>query len=984
MNFEVFSYWNTDELIALFNAVASLANSSDFLGLVRLLAIVALISITIAVLAGRSQLEDMWRWVIMLAFLHGLLLVPKATVLVIDRTSANPNPQPVANVPLGVALLAGGVSQIGDWLTTSFETVFSLPGDVQFSRSGTLFGARVVRDILMARSGSPVLSANMMDFIRECVYPEFATGFVPPHEIVRQPDIWAYLSGRTNIARYVELRELPAGVMMDPQTCPEAYAVLTGQIDTVVGSTIGDLANALNPTVPLAMRQALTQSQIVTSANLYTSIAASAPEIIRQGMVMNQFLDAQYKIPAQIGDAATATTALAEVQALRSTSESYKVMAAVGQQVMPKMRNIIEMVQYALAPLALLIVVVLGHYGIRALAMYAKSLLWIQLWPPLYAVMNFIVTMYSSKQADAMAHGGMSMMTYTYLNNLMISDQAIAGMIAAVGVPTIAWMMVEGLSLGAAAFSSVLRSPVGAEAARFAAAASQGNVSMGQLGVDNQTMWQYNTQPITRTGAPVHYSAGSNGIITTHLANGQEAFDSSLIRHNTSMRLTFGERMASTFQQQSESAQTAAASDMVTSAKMYASGLQQAFDFARFHGISERTGTQTGTSSQIGFSQAVNESREVANTFARDHGLSQIQGAEILGLAQASMQNPKATEWVSPLSVAAAAKMTGKSTAQAEQVLKSAIGYLHKDGHAEALNRVEQAARNTSFDTADESSRRVVEGISSNFSESRTYADMATAHYQRSESYKEMAGQLKESSGAFEASMYHRFMGWMSTQYNSYLGRNFDGPTVSEMAEKNPELLMPFLDSFYRDHMESFVTANAPRLNSPDDIRHFFNEQAQTMAGPESMRASHASARSAVAGAAEETGNVTLDATVTSELPEKFDHARERVIQAMGAGMANVEGQGDPLKEKASSMTEPGAQPLMGVAGTNAAASVLPDSLGSRLLEKIPGVDIPVGAPGSAVPEAQQQRIGGGGSRDPVMDTVRQVLPNVTKGKSGE
>ena len=964
MNYEIYSYWNATELVTLFNAVAALTNSSNFLGLLRLLAIIALISVAMVVVAGRGRMDDMWRWVVLLTLFHGLLLVPKATVVIVDHTSTNPTPQLVGNVPVGIAALAGTVSKIGDFLTTSFETVFSLPNDVQFRKSGTLFGARVVREILVARSGSPVLSANMMDFIRECVYPEFVTGFVPPHELIRQPDIWSYLNNKTNIARYVEIRQIPSGIMMLPKTCPEAYTEMSTQINTVVATSITDLGNALNPHVPLASRQALTQSQIMTSANLYTSISSAAPEIIRQGMVMNLFLDAQYKIPAQIGDTATATTALAEVQALRSTSESYKVMASIGQQVMPMMRNIIEMIQYALAPLALLIIVVLGQYGLAAFGMYAKSLLWIQLWPPLYAVMNFIITMYSAKQADALANGGMSMVTYTYLNNLMISDQAIAGMIAAVGIPTISWMIVSGLALGASAFGNVLGSPMGAEAARFASAASQGNINMGSLNVDNQTMGQYSLAPNTHVGAPVRRDVASNGIITTTTADGHQVFDSSLIRHNTSMRLTFGERMASTFQQQSESAQSAATSEMVTSGKMYATGLQQAFDFVKTRGSSERSGTQTGTSSQIGFSQAVNEAREITNNFATDHGFSQKQSAEILGTAQAMLKSPKALNSLLPLAAQATATITGGSSARAEQTLKSAIGYLQKDGHSEALNRVEQAARNTSVDTSDESGRRAAESIVSSFNQSSTRSDSATAQYQRSESLKELSGQLKENSAGFEASMYHQFMAWMGTQRNPFdlQGRGFDGPTVSQMAEKNPELLVPFLDTFYKEKMESMVTANAPQFNSPEDIRRFFTEQSQ-------MIRSSGSAQGWNGGqAASAAANAGLDpnSTVTSGMPSKFDHVRDRVINAMDAGGTYVDTTGTPVKDEAEKRTEPGAQPLMGTAISNT-SGVLPDGIASQL----PGM------PGAAVTEAQQQRTEQGTPYNPLMDSILELVPKV-------
>lgn len=972
MSFEIFAYWNTTELVTLFNALAALTNSSDFVGLLRLLLIISVFSITLVVLGGGLRLDHMWRWVVMVALLHGLLLVPKGTVVIIDRTNASPTPYIVDNVPIGIASLISSATKIGDYLTTSFETVFSLPDDVQFRKSGTLFGARVIQNILMARSGSPVLSANMADFIRECVYPELATGYIQSHELIRQTDIWNYLAGKTNVARYVELREIPSGTMRLPATCPDAYQTLTLQLNGVVNTSINDLSNALNPTVPVAMRQALTQSQIMTAASLYTGIASSAPEIMRQGIVMNQFLDAQYNIPAQVGNAASATTSLAVVQALRSTSESYKVMASVGQQVMPKMRNIIEMILYALSPLALLLIIVMAQFGFNALSMYVKSLLWIQLWPPLYAVLNFIMTMYSSKQAIAVADGGMSLITLSYLNNLMVSDQAIAGMIAVVGVPTIAWATVHGLSLGASAFGSVIGSPTGAEAARFGSAASQGNIRMGQAGIDNQTMHQHNTQPNYHQGAPLMHDTSANGVQTTTFANGEQAFSSALIRHNTSMRMTFGERMANTFQQQSESAQTASASEMISSAKNYASGLQQSFDFARSHGETERMGSQTGTSSQIAFNESVTEAQQITNDFAKNHGLSQAQSAEILSYGQASMRNPKAIELISPIAIEAVARMTGTSSAKAEQTLKSAMSYLQRDGHSEALNRVEQAARNTSFDTIDESARRAMSSISSSFNESRTHADMSSAHFQQSQSLREMAGQLKESSGAFEGSMFHGFMRWMGSQYNSYQGRNFDGATVIEMAEKNPELLVPFLDSYYKEHMEPVVTANAAQLSSPEDIKRFFTEQAQIMESPASVRNFHTGNRSNISGMAESAG-VFPTSTVTSGLPGQFSTVRDRVGQAMNFGSDYVGQQGMPVKDQSTRMTEPGAQPLTGIAGSNALAGALPDNLGSKFLDKVPGLDIPVAVPGAAVPEAQKHRIEEGNPQDPKIEALKKL-----------
>jgi conjugal transfer mating pair stabilization protein TraG len=72
-------------------------------------------------------------------------------------------------------------------------------------------------------------------------------------------------------------------------------------------------------------------------------------------------IDAQYLLPAQLGDAASAQTNLAMAQSLRSTSDSYKLMARIAESTMPKVRNAIELVQYAIFPVFLLFVVISGH-----------------------------------------------------------------------------------------------------------------------------------------------------------------------------------------------------------------------------------------------------------------------------------------------------------------------------------------------------------------------------------------------------------------------------------------------------------------------------------------------------------------------------------------------------------------------------------------------------------------------------------------------
>ena len=103
--YEVYAYWNVTELEAMFNAVASIMGSGDYLGLLRTMAIVGIIVVVIATLTGRERLDGMWKWLFFLAIFQSMLLIPKVTVTIVDRTGNEP-PRAVANVPIGLGALA--------------------------------------------------------------------------------------------------------------------------------------------------------------------------------------------------------------------------------------------------------------------------------------------------------------------------------------------------------------------------------------------------------------------------------------------------------------------------------------------------------------------------------------------------------------------------------------------------------------------------------------------------------------------------------------------------------------------------------------------------------------------------------------------------------------------------------------------------------------------------------------------------------------
>lgn len=978
MNFEIYAYWNSVELASVFNAIAAITGSGDFNGLLRTLALVAVLSLAVGVLGGRGRHEDFWRWVFMLAIFHGILLVPKSNVVIVDRTGTAPA-QTVANVPIGLASLAHGTSKIGDWLTTAFETAFSLPDDVQLRKNGTLFGHRVMREKLAVGTVNPILLHNLMEFYRECIWPDMASGHLSSRDISDAPDIWA-LFNDTNPGLLVTILDYTDPASISTVNCPGAYSVLTAQLALDVDQQMGAVGARLYPGMSASAAKAAFTGALATTTNYLLGVSQSAQVILRQSIVGNTIIDAEYTIPSQIGDGARAQVKLAQAQAIRSFNTSYGTMTALADETMPKLRNAVEILTYALFPIVVLIVVISGQFAFTFLKAYLGSLLWVQLWPPLYAVTNFIMnTKAASGLSTATAGDGLALKYYNYLGAAVASDQAVAGVLA-VAIPVIAYGIVQATMSAA---SSVVSSVTASGA--YGASASQGNLSMGNATLDTakaglQTAGQYNTAPTMRSGMPVGTLVGAGANLTT-FADGTTAVDASGMQHKMNVRLNAGSRMSAALQQQSEQAEMATIGSLVSAAATTASALQQSADFVRAHAKGERAGTHYGVGDQTGFTQAVNQAQKIVDGFAQKHGLDQSQSAEILGIAEAAMQNPKALDLVSPLSVRAAARVTGKSDATARQLLEDASSYAKESGFSDAVERVRRASRESTFDASDESGRRAMAGIRASLDQSQQHLDQASASRQKSLAFKEAASRAKENSGAWETGLLRQFTDWMGSQYNAYAGRNFDAITVAQVAEKNPELLTPFVERFFKERVEPALSAGVGEVKSAGDVQAFFQHGKAGVPAAGNVGAKGRQWLNRVHGAAA-GGRVDPDRGASSQLPRQVATEQGRAQQAINAGKNSVGSEGKPLEEQTRDRTAPGTQPLLGIAATNGVAQVLPDAVSKAMQDKLPGIDMSVGVSGSAVAEAAAERSRDAHPRDPVTQSLSKINDAIERGVS--
>ena len=499
--YEVYCYYNVDTLEAVFNGVAMIVNSGGYATLIKTVLTLGVLIMAMVSL-GTGKFEGM-KWIVVASIFYIAFLGPKANIILVDRITAQP-PKVVANIPLGLAFMAHFTSYTGDWMTTTMESAFTvLPDSMTFGAGrvstntgethGLMFGAKLLSETRRAVIGDPNLRMDWYAFIRNCtIYDVAPGGRINIDTLQKSQDIIAAL-GDTSPARITSLYD-PANPALPAQvTCLEAHGYLKARLSLDVANQANVFGRSLNPNISATTSNAAVLAIYNTQASEITQLMLSnsrnAVDTIQQAMAINLMDSSGAVIGQQLNDPSSVQIALAQAQAEASANSSYATMAKVAESAMPKIRNVIEVVVYATFPIVMLIILVAGHRAGAPLKAYFMTLVWLQLWPPLYAILNLVVSMETAKQTIAAAvaqGGGLTIASAADIGAASLSSQAIAGYMVML-IPVIAGAITKGGEQAMSSLASSLTAPTQQAASQAGAQAATGNLSFGNTSLDTHS-----------------------------------------------------------------------------------------------------------------------------------------------------------------------------------------------------------------------------------------------------------------------------------------------------------------------------------------------------------------------------------------------------------------------------------------------------------------------------------------------------------------
>ncbi len=820
--YELFTLGGGTYLVDLLNAVAAITAGGAYVTLAQLAGIAGLGWILFRTAFGGSW-KDNAKWILLFAAVWGTMIVPKATVRVVDRLDPALAPAVVANVPIGLALFASLTSQVGDGLTRLTEQAFALPNDLAYRRHGLIFGARLAAKATRLEITDAVFARNVRNYARQCVFPALLLGHVSADDLRESTDIWSLVtaagspSAGASPARMVEFatRQPASGTGATPVdraivTCRDAAGRLGAQWNAEIARAGAVFGRRIFPD---ARTEALARAELLAALpaahGFLIGASRSAAEIMRQQMVLNAMHDAGEQWAAEAGNAA-ALRAYTEARAEAQTVSAYRAIGRQAETWVPLLRIVFECLYVGAFPMAVLLM--LTPAGTAIFRSYVTGLVWLQSWGPLYAVLHRIAMGEAAERMAVtalMPDGdiGISLVAQAGIR-AVAADVAVMSGYLSMSVPFLAAALAYGLSKATVLATSVLA--VGQDAASSAAhEGTTGNLSLANTGYDTHRFAtlegrQIRTSPHVDAGRYTGYApAGAamtvtdDGSVVADAGAATSRIPAAGVRLSESLATSHETRAAEArglsrhWSVEAGQARNAAVTDATALIERYSHDVSTGEAFAR--GVTESESSQA---------QALESHVE---KLAETAGITRDQAAVLAG--QASVGGG----WDFIVRARADGSVMWRGQTIEAEAWNRMKEYDRQHGVTETWGRVAEASRRYSTQTGDSELASLDESLSANLTRMRSFQERASLARQESESWSEQAAQVRSDAQAIERELGQPFFAWLAER------PGLDGRAIGAagaMRLASPQT--PEDAEALREHAAAFIAERFPAPAGPD------------------------------------------------------------------------------------------------------------------------------------------------------------------------
>lgn len=486
--FEVNTYGNGQFIGEVLNSVAILAGGGDLNGLLRLGLVIGLL---VAVLSIMFQGTFNAAWFFAAVIVYLSLFGVKVDVAINDKLDPSAN-KVIGSVPAGVGIFASVTSRIGDALTRIMESTFTIPGALQYANNGYLQGADLMKRSTSFIIPEPNLRRSFVDFIRNCTFYDILDGSVSEKKLLESSNLLNDLA--TDSTRYAqiyvsnscgEVEGLP-----DLMLCRDAYPRIQNCISTYYPQWLTTLEDSLFGTTTGTL-----EGIVEVAYSDLSQLSFSAKDIVIQNALINVFGDA-FKAQAAATGADATLLAIAVSEAEAQQKSAFVVMGEMAKKTLPVIRGLLQGMMYGIFPIVLFLM--MTPLINRIFPAYLTILLWLELWNPIYAIVNLFANLSMERLLPGVVGGQLSIITNPALAHETQTAVAVAGL-ATLVVPFISYFIVSQSSQAIVGALQQLLGPATGIAQGAGTSTALGNVTLGSSSIGVASFNNINANKDDRT-----------------------------------------------------------------------------------------------------------------------------------------------------------------------------------------------------------------------------------------------------------------------------------------------------------------------------------------------------------------------------------------------------------------------------------------------------------------------------------------------------
>lgn len=816
---DIIVFGNGSMFALLFNAIAACMNGAVYKDLLRMTSCVVAVLLMIQYSQSR-QILLFSKYFMTCFLLFHLLFTPKVAVVIDDKISDLQ--YAVAHVPIGLAMMAHVSTHVGAALTDIMESNFSLPDDLRYNRSGYIMAGSLMHNATQFQSVDPTFQANLASFMKQCVFYDLYLKKYTLKALIHSDDVWAFLnSHKPSPARLFRYRAsgddtvpnkneaVPASDDSEKKgdndaliSCREGMQRFQQQWGTVTTSS----AHAYTHWLHADSKKADTGRLITALGASYQyllGVSTQADKIMQQVILANAFRDA-----AAYGGLPGAHSSVARYAFSKADAQKQLTSVTVGMlayKYLPVAKNCLACLLFAGFIFVFFMALLPGKA--RHMRDYFLLLLWIEFWPPIYALLNFMMTAYAQHQLSNIADP----LSLSALGSLSAESGDIAALAGymSLSVPMLSWYFVKFSEFTITQFAGQMGGLLQGAASGAANEAISGNLSMGNTHFANHSA--FNTSAFqTNTSASLNMGSLSKESI---FGSKMQYTPSGQTRLPLFVKPNITDAVSSSLGHAADRHASLAESESNTVSKSISSVLGNTLSLADQYNASTSSGETFSATHSASHQQVLSQLHNVVSRAAQHHSVSESDLKSYLVQLSASA-HAGSPNLMKVLSGAIDARLSGDRghSTQESHLAQAAKEVVHSLQSNDVLDESVRAARTGQYHTQDAKSQQYAKNISESYKEAQNAMQQRTENLQKAQQLREQAQFVSIHSGSVSSDLSQPFLNWLATQEDpAHPGEKYSSERLDAMQYNDPSqlqaLAQQYISSFGEDALSKKVAA---------------------------------------------------------------------------------------------------------------------------------------------------------------------------------